>query len=106
MIGHYFEKKGAIEVVVRSAMLVKAGCDLKIECLNETNPNIDSICVRLKDHVGNTLTIDITSDYKEALSKIGKRFQTDRALHFCSRLISKKLLVDLDTYRTDVRKYV
>ena len=97
MIEHS-EQKGAIEVVVRSAMLVEAGSPLNIQCRNETNPEVDSVYIRAKDFVGNTITLDITSAYKEALKKKGLRFQTKRTESFCKRIISKTLHVNLETF--------
>ena len=88
------------EYVVRGVTVAKAGEYLDIICHNgNTRKKTQSaLYVRLKDPLGNTLTLDITEMVKKKLSRVGKRFSNKNSKLIKRQMLGRIVTVDLRNF--------
>lgn len=86
--------------VVRNVIVAKAGEYTDIICHNgSTRKNTQpALYVRLKDLLGNTLTLDITKMVKKELSKVGKRFSDKNSTLIKRRMLGQIITIDLRNF--------
>ena len=84
------------EVKVRDAIYVMHMTE-RLLCKNKPEgSSVPGICIRTKDIVGNTYTLDITHSAKILLRLNGKELTYDTGRSICSRLNGQTILIDKD----------
>ena len=95
--------------VVRNVIVAKADEYTDIICHNgSTRKNAQpALYVRLKDLLGNTLTLDITKMAKKELSRVGKRFSDKNSTLIKRRMLGQIVTIDLWNFEIlDLEKFI